>query len=361
MIAIELIILLSIPFVLLHLDRRVSWANSIIMSYALGIVLGNTIPTFFRAEILDNAMNISILLAIPLFLFQTSLSDLKRSDRLLKAFIPAILATTIAVLIWSFMDDGVVPEKMAMIEAVYTGGTINLNAVAVSLKATPEEIVIMNGYDMMVSGVYLLGLLSFIPGLFRMILKYEATEKSQEVEKTEVETPKRLNQYFLSLVSAFSVVGAAIGLSFLVKSNIDEFVVILGVSLFGLLVSRFEKIRALRTNYQLADYFILLFSFTIGYHANIGAIMDSELSFLGVFFGVFLSIVFLHLLLSRLLGIHADEMIVASTAAIFGPPFIAMITERLSRRDLIAGGVLIAILGNVVGTYLGWIIFWMLE
>jgi uncharacterized membrane protein len=62
-----------------------------------------------------------------------------------------------------------------------------------------------------------------------------------------------------------------------------------------------------------------------------------------------------------LLGIHADEMIVASTAAIFGPPFIAMITERLSRRDLIAGGVLIAILGNVVGTYLGWIIFWMLE
>lgn len=361
MIAVEILILLWLPFFLLHLQRRVRWANSIVMSYVLGIVLGNTIPTLFHSEVIDYGMNISILLAIPLFLFSTSLQDLRRSEQLVKAFIPAILATTLSVLIWSFMDASLVPEKMAMMEAVYTGGTINLNAVAVSLNVAPEDIVIMNGYDMIVSGIYLLGLLSFVPGLFRRVLNNEYGVRLKEHEAAQEIAPIGLDQYAMSLMSAVLVAGLAVGVSYIIKSSMDEFFVILGVSLLGLLFSGVNKVRTLRAHYQLADYFILLFSFAIGYHANIGEIMNSEWSFLGVFFGVFLTILFLHLLLSRLFGIYADEMMVASTAAIFGPPFIALITERMDRRDLMAGGVLIAILGNVAGTYLGWIIYWILE
>lgn len=69
----------------------------------------------------------------------------------------------------------------------------------------------------------------------------------------------------------------------------------------------------------------------------------------------------IHLILSKIFKIDVDTFIVSSTAAVFGPPFIGPVSESINNRNLIGPGIIVALMGNAIGTYLGIVVVELLQ
>ncbi|MGQ3012939.1 MAG: hypothetical protein ACT6QS_04500, partial [Flavobacteriales bacterium] len=65
----------------------------------------------------------------------------------------------------------------------------------------------------------------------------------------------------------------------------------------------------------------------------------------------------MHLLLSFLFRIDKDTHIITSTAGIMSPPFIPGVVKALGNHSVLLTGLTAGIVGNVLGTYLGIIVY----
>ena len=63
--------------------------------------------------------------------------------------------------------------------------------------------------------------------------------------------------------------------------------------------------------------------------------------------------VMLHMLLGWIFRVDADTLLVTSTAAIYGPPFVPPLCEALKNRHLLISGLTTGLVGYAVGTQLG--------
>jgi uncharacterized membrane protein len=57
--------------------------------------------------------------------------------------------------------------------------------------------------------------------------------------------------------------------------------------------------------------------------------------------------------LCALFRIDADTAIIASTAAVFGPPFVGPVANAIRNREIVAGGIATGVLGLAIGNYAG--------
>jgi len=160
MIVVQVIVLIAVPFLLLWLQGKLKWFKAIVMAYVLGVAIGNLFPEIFDSSIVQELTGISIILAIPLMLFPTSISALlKQPKTLLLSYGLSVIATTFSVFFgyWMFKDSLDNIEVISgMVEGVYTGGTVNLNAIGYAFQVDKELVILMNGFDWSLSGVYLL-------------------------------------------------------------------------------------------------------------------------------------------------------------------------------------------------------------
>jgi uncharacterized membrane protein len=61
----------------------------------------------------------------------------------------------------------------------------------------------------------------------------------------------------------------------------------------------------------------------------------------------------LHLLLSVIFRVDADNYLITTTAFIFSPPFVPVVAVALKNKDVIITGITVGIIGYVIGNYLG--------
>ena len=57
--------------------------------------------------------------------------------------------------------------------------------------------------------------------------------------------------------------------------------------------------------------------------------------------------------MSFIFRIDRDTVIIASTAAIFGPAFIGPVANAIGNRDIIAMGIALGLIGYAIGNYFG--------
>ena len=79
-----------------------------------------------------------------------------------------------------------------------------------------------------------------------------------------------------------------------------------------------------------------------------------------VFFAYFGSLI-LHLILSKIFRINADDYLITTTAFIYSPPFVPVIAGALKNKDVIITGITVGIIGYVIGNYLGVMIGYFLK
>jgi uncharacterized membrane protein len=413
MIKIVLLVLFyfTFPLVIIYLCKR--WSilkklGSIVLAYGFGLILGSigilpqgsnayhlalqgraAIPDTELKPLLDSGtisqgdnyvnsiasaqdMLVSVIvpLAFPLLLFSL---NIKRWLRFAKeGFISMILALISVIVIVSsgyFIFKNVVPDswKVAgMLVGVYTGGTPNLVSLKVALGVDPNLFVMTSTYDMIVGAITIIFFITIGPKIFRSILppfKHQGDtgvtdEMIQEAESFEDYSGMFRKNRILPLLKALGIAVLIFLISFMISLLLPKdsqmVVVILSITTLAILASLINRINRIEKSFQLGMYFILVFSFVVASMADLSVIFS--IGFLGLFAYIsyaYFGTLILHILLSKIFKVNADDFLITTTAFVFSPPFVPVVAGALKNKDVIITGITVGIIGYVIGNYLG--------
>jgi uncharacterized membrane protein len=318
----------------------------------------------------DLLVSVIVPLSFPLLLFSL---NIRRWLRFAKdGFISMVLALISVVVIVSsgyLIFKNVVPDswKVAgMLVGVYTGGTPNLVSLKVALGVDPNLFVMTSTYDMIVGAITIIFFITAGPKLFRAILPPFRHNGGPEVSEEIVHEAESFEDFtgmfrkgrLLPLLQALGIALlifiASFGISLLLPNVSQMVVVILSITTLAIIASLVTWINKIEKTFQLGMYFILVFSFTVASMADLGVIFS--IGFLGLFAYIsyaYFGSLLLHLLLSKIFRVNADDFLITTTAFVFSPPFVPVVAGALKNKDVIITGITVGIIGYIIGNYLG--------
>ncbi|MBO4874178.1 MAG: DUF819 family protein [Bacteroidales bacterium] len=392
-ITIAIAIYLLFPIIIVsafHKWKILQKIGTVILAYAVGIIMSLTGFVTFEPGTADAAtfesiqkliMNISVPLAIPLMLFNCDFKLWTRAlPKTILALVGGIIAITVAVIsgFFIFRSTGVndIENVSAMMTGIYTGGTMNFNALGAALGVDPTTITLVLTFQMLIT----FPLIMFITGggyrLFRKILPFpdESTSISKlnsSIEDHGIENygmmlnkkvfPKTMLGLLLSI--GFLAVGA--GLSLLLYNlgvvgdqetgtgKLNELVIILTITTLSIIASFSKKIRELPKTFELGMIFILIFSIAVASQFNPYSIDMSAIS-LGLFvLYIMLVSVIIHIIFCRFSKINGDLYTVAQVGLFCSPPFIPPVVGAMGNKKVLISGIVIGLIGYAIGTYMG--------
>lgn len=371
---IQILLALGVPFLAMFQEKKLklSWLSPIVVCYGIGIALGNIPALEWDEELNKNITQGSVLLAIPLLLFSTDLKAfLRNAGKTTLGFVLAIVAVLIASSVSAFIFASKAPEapEMAgMLVGVYTGGTLNMSAIAVALEVDNELFVLMNISDIVCSGIYLLFLTSIAKKVFRLILpayvpKTEAKEKAEEgVQFGSLNTGRKAGLLGILTLIAGAVVAASVGISMLLSGGqTPEAMVILLLTALSIGGSFIPQLRKLPGSYDYGQYLLLVFAVAMGMLSDFSQLAENSGVALTFTIVMFAGALFLHLLLAFIFRLDAETFMITSTAAIFGPVFIGHVAAAIRNRELIFPGIAAGLAGFAIGNFLGVGLAWLLS
>jgi uncharacterized membrane protein len=347
----------------------------VVLCYAAGVVLGNVglVPAgSAAAQTAGLVQTVTVVLAIPLLLLGTDLRAWASLARpALVSYGLAILSVIVVTLVVApRFDLGATTDEIAgMTVGVYTGGTANMAAVGTALGVPEATFVALNAADLFVGAIYLLVLLTvaqrvlsrFLPAPLRVGAN-DDPEVAGAVDPFHV--VPRPWEVATSLLLAVGVVVVVAGLAFaaltgtvqgeaIVDSDAFATAVILGATTLALALSFVRRVREQPGTYATGQYLFLVFAVAIGTLANLRDLASSFTSVVPYVLLVIVAAVTLHVLLARLLRIDHDTVIITSTAAVFGPPFVGPVAAALRNPDVVPSGMTTGVLGLAIGNYAG--------
>jgi uncharacterized membrane protein len=253
-----------------------------------------------------------------------------------------------------------------MLVGVYTGGTPNLVALKLALGVDPNLFIMTSTYDMIVGAATIIFFITAGPRVFRAILPPfrhhgngdNSADIVAETESFEDFSGMFKRGVFLPLLAAMAVsvviFAISFGISLLLPDVSQMVVVILSITTLAILVSLIKKINRIEKTFQMGMYFILVFSFAVASMADLGVIFN--IGFLGLFLYIswsYFGSLILHLILSKIFRVDADNYLITTTAFVFSPPFVPVVAGALKNKDVIITGITVGIIGYVIGNYLG--------
>jgi len=284
----------------------------------------------------------------------------------------ALLSGLIMVPVGFFIFKNSIPEswKLAgMFVGIYAGGTPNFVALKLALNVDPNLFVIVSTYDMIVGAVLILFFITIAPKLFRLILPpfQEIQDHINAVSDTnyaEIETDYEdysgmfKKDRILPLLSALGlslvIFALSFGISLLLPRIPQMVVVILSITTFAILASLIKTVNRIEKTFQLGMYLIVVFSLAIASMADLKTMFGLGMLNLILFITwCYFGSLILHLVLSIIFRIDADNFVITSAAFIFSTPFVPMVAGALKNKDVIITGITGGIIGYIAGNYLG--------
>lgn len=379
---------LTVPLIIIisfcH-SRKVRKIGTVLLTYAVGIIMSlsglcSYAPDSVELATLQNwqgiITKISVPLAIPLMLFNC---DFKLWTKALPRTVYALLGGIIAVLIsivsgfFIFRNQGIVefPKVAAMMTGIYTGGTMNFNALGASLGVTPSVMAIVLAFEMVLTTPYIFFIIGGGYKLFRKLLKnpdeMEQNPTSEVEATTEIEAYgeliKRRNTGGLLIGFLLSLLCLAVGagLSLLLVGKVNELVVILTITTLSIALSFSKKVRELPHTFELGMVFILLFSIVVASMFDIHSVNTASLM-IGSFVGyVMISSAILHFIFCKVMKVDGDLFTVSQVALLCSPPFVPPVVGAMGNKRVLISGIVIGLVGYAAGTYLGVMIHLLLN
>jgi uncharacterized membrane protein len=356
---------LVLPFVVLKLEKSIKpieWLSPIVCCYAIGILLGNLMGPMWDMGLARTLSEVSVMLSLPLLLVTV---DLWGWCKLAKTTIISFVILIICVMLVSYTvgifykdHDPEVWKMAGMLVGVYVGGTANLTAIGKILGVREDVFVMLNAVDLVFGGIYLLFIMSVGVKILTRILPAFNHEGMDEGEMDLIHWRKlTLSKKFLHsvLLIAFSgmIVGLSVQLSRWLTGEEVPSIIILGLTSLALLFSFNKKIRHFEGSQEWGQYFLMVFCLAVGSLANISQLISgSPWYFLFTGLIMFGSIV-LHFFCCYLLKIDRDTAIITSMAGIFGPAFVAPMSQVLKNKAILVSGVTTGLVGIAVGNFVG--------
>ena len=381
------------PILIIEGYKRWGWVQKIgtvVLAYAVGIIiaLSGIAPTGQEAggelflSVRSIIMSIAVPLAIPLMLFNCDFKLwTKALPKTIWSLAGGISAVLIAVISGYFIfrnhDIPQFNKVAAMMTGIYTGGTMNFNALGAALKVDETTMTIVLAFEMVLTTPYIFFILAGGYKVFRKILPYAdmetvSTKKIKiKAQDTEIATADIENYHGLferknfagmlkglGLSVLFLAIGA--GLALLLTGKLNELVIILTITTLSIIASFFKSVRELPKTFETGMFFILIFSVIVASLFDIHSVNGGSL-WIGCFVGYIIIIAcVLHLLFCKLVKVDGDLFCVSQIALLCSPPFVPPIVGAMKNKKVLISGIVIGLVGYAIGTYLGVIIAWIL-
>ena len=351
--------------------------GSILLLYILGILVGNLFifPFDGMAETLSPVQNlmisVAIPLAMPLILFACDFRHWP-VKKAMAALIIGLVSVLITVALGYFLFRDKLGEQASSIAGmavgVYTGGTPNLAAIKMMLGVDEGTYVLMNSFDMLVSFVSLIFLMTIGIRLIRSILHVDKNVSRKERRKKEhqkmaqgeqemyrdIFTKKNFLPTLEALGLSILIAGIGIGLSMLLTGKVNMVILILTITTLAIAASFLPTVQKWEKSYDAGMYLVLIFSVVVASMVDFRSlhIMDGIWLMAFITFIIFGSLA-LQVILGKIFKVDADTTIITSVAMINSPLFVPMIADAMKNRKVILTGITIGIIGYAVGNYLG--------
>lgn len=318
----------------------------------------------------DVLTTIVVPLALPLLLFSLNVKRWLRYAKIgFLSMILALVSVVIIIITGFFIFKNIVPDswKVAgMLVGVYTGGTPNLASLKVALDVDPNLFLMTNTYDIVIGAITIIFFLTAGPRVFRAFLPpFRKPEETVNVDALVAEAEsfedfsgmfekKRIGPLLKALGISVLIAGVSAGIAMLFPETAFQPVAILSITTLAILCSLIPWLNRIEKTFQLGMYLVLVFSFAVASMANLSAIFT--VGFLGlmgyVMFAYFATLI-LHLLLSKVFRVNADDYLITTTAFIYSPPFVPVVAAALKNKDVIITGITVGIIGYILGNYVG--------
>ena len=388
MIKVYIILACYIIFPILIIEAFKRWTivqkiGTVVLAYAVGIIASLCgVFNFATPEIAasfsklqSTIMNVAVPLAIPLMLFNCDFRLWTKSlPKTAWALATGIVAVIIASVSGYFIFRSNVPEiakVTGMMAGIYTGGTMNFNALGAALNVDRSVMAIVLAFQMVITTPYIFFLLGGGYKIFRKLLPYkDVTHKGrtdeEHVETADVENYRGMfeKKNFVGMMKGlglsimFLAIGA--GLALLITGTLNELVVILTITTLSIIASFFKPVRELPKTFELGMFFILIFSVIVASMFNIHSVNGGSLYIGGFVFWIIGISVGLHLLLCRIAKVSGDLFCVCQVGLLCSPPFVPPIAGAMKNKKVLISGIVVGLVGYAIGTYLGALLAWVL-
>jgi len=346
--------------------------GSVVIAYVFGLVLGNVGVLPEGSSIIQEYITmITIPLAIPLLLFSANVrSWFKMAGSTLISLFAALIAVILVVfsgyLIFRTGDLENMWKISGMLVGVYTGGTPNLASLKMMLDVSPDLYIITHTYDMVLSSVYLLFLITLGKTVFSFFLKpFPLARENGRTTMSQLDgrdpykgilkkhTLVPLSKVFGLSVLIFALAG---GISLFFPDRLQTVVVILLITTLGLSFSLVPSVNRTEKTFELGMYLILIFSLVVSSMADF-ADFSSTNNYLFIFITyVVFGTLLVHVLLAYFFKVDSDTLMVTSAALICSPPFVPVIASAIKNKQVVISGLTVGILGYAIGNYLGYFV-----
>lgn len=281
-------------------------------------------------------------------------------------FLIGSLATTLGILIAWFLisPQAVLGENgniiAGMLTGTYTGGSVNFNAVALAYDFQEQGVLYAGtiAVDNVVTALWIIVTLA-LPAILRPFWKdkriVSLAENKENINAKSIDFHSLIWLAFLGVFAYY--------ISELLSQFFPSIPSILTLSTIGILLAQTKFVANLQGSHTLGLYLVYIFLAVIGAFCEISAVV--ELQEVGLSLLLFASIaVLLHGLILVLLGsvtFRDWEMIaIVSQANIGGGTTAIALAESFNRKELIVPAILVGTLGNALGTYLGFLVIYLL-
>ena len=388
MIKAYIILALYIVFPILIIEAFKRWTivqkiGTVVLAYAVGIIASLCgVFNFATPEVAESfsklqstIMSVAVPLAIPLMLFNCDFKLWTKSlPKTAWALVTGIVAVIIASISGYFIFRNNVPEiakVTGMMAGIYTGGTMNFNALGAALNVDRSVMAIVLAFQMVITTPYIFFLLGGGYKIFRKLLPYKDITHKGRMDEDQVETADVENyrgmfekKNFIGMMKGlglsviFLAVGA--GLALLITGTLNELVVILTITTLSIIASFFKPIRELPKTFELGMFFILIFSVIVASMFDIHSVNGGSLYIGGFVFWIIGISVGLHLLLCRIAKVSGDLFCVCQVGLLCSPPFVPPIAGAMKNKKVLISGIVVGLVGYAIGTYLGALLAWVL-
>jgi uncharacterized membrane protein len=388
MVKVYIILACYIIFPILIIEAFKRWTivqkiGTVVLAYAVGIIASlcgvfhfadPTIGATF-SKLQSTIMNVAVPLAIPLMLFNCDFKLWTKSlPKTAWALVAGIVAVIIASISGYFIFRNNIPEiakVTGMMAGIYTGGTMNFNALGAALHVDRSVMAIVLAFQMVITTPYIFFLLGGGYKIFRKLLPYKDITHKGRMDEDEVETNDVENYHGmfekqnvigmmkgLGLSVLFLAIGA--GLALLITGTLNELVVILTITTLSIIASFFKPVRELPKTFELGMFFILIFSVIVASMFDINSVNGGSLYIGGFVLWIIGISVGLHLLLCRIAKVSGDLFCVCQVGLLCSPPFVPPIAGAMKNKKVLISGIVVGLVGYAIGTYLGALLAWVL-
>jgi uncharacterized membrane protein len=303
-------------------------------------------------------------------LLKVNLTSIKQAGLpMVGLFLIGSLATTLGILLsWSIVSpESVLGEDgkviAGMLTGTYTGGSLNFNAVALEYGFQEKGILYAGtiAVDNVITTLWIMITLTF-PMVLKRFWKGKAKIKSTVSDYSEVP----LEDEGIDLISLMWLIFLGVSsyyVSDILSGLLPNIPSILILSTIGIVLAQIKVVANLKGSHNLGLYLVYLFLAVIGAYCEVSAV--TELKEIGITLLLFsgLAVIF-HGMLIILFGglIYPDwEMIaIVSQANIGGGATAIALAETFDRNELLLPAIVVGTLGSALGTYLGFLVVYLL-